>query len=217
MSADYNFWRERRAEADLNRSPSGYLPNALPLGQTGSRRSGLGILASCVLRNQSIWQESVCTVSWHIEGTTLKKKLRNCHITFLCTFVYILSAIPVKSGRNKSSNYKKKSKYQFTSTCVEKWIWFNFSHSFSFWHIHSNYTRIPNGSTHGPKYWSMAVPKSETVYEKLSRTQVCGESVLTRKRRTIYWDGCVCVCVLRACVRACVCGGGVGGGWGLVS
>ena len=31
------FWRERRAEAVLNRGPSAYQPNALPLGQTSSR------------------------------------------------------------------------------------------------------------------------------------------------------------------------------------
>ena len=30
MSADHNFWRERRAEADSNRGPSAYQPNALP-------------------------------------------------------------------------------------------------------------------------------------------------------------------------------------------
>ena len=37
MSTDHNFWRERRAEADSNRGPTAYQPNALPLGQTGSR------------------------------------------------------------------------------------------------------------------------------------------------------------------------------------
>ena len=37
MSTDHNFWRERRAEAVSNRGPSAYQPNALPLGQTGSR------------------------------------------------------------------------------------------------------------------------------------------------------------------------------------
>ena len=37
VSTDHNFSRERRAEADLNQSPSAYQPNALPLGQTGSR------------------------------------------------------------------------------------------------------------------------------------------------------------------------------------
>ena len=33
---DHNFWREKTAEADSNRGPSAYQPNALPLGQTGS-------------------------------------------------------------------------------------------------------------------------------------------------------------------------------------
>ena len=35
-STDHSFWRERRAEADSNRSRSAYHPNALPLGHTGS-------------------------------------------------------------------------------------------------------------------------------------------------------------------------------------
>ena len=37
VSTDHNFSRERRAEADSNHGPSPYQPNALPLGQTGSR------------------------------------------------------------------------------------------------------------------------------------------------------------------------------------
>ena len=48
----HNFWRERRAEADSNRGPSAYQPNALPLGQTGSprrkrkrRRALIGLVA----------------------------------------------------------------------------------------------------------------------------------------------------------------------------
>ena len=32
VSSDHNFWRERRAEADLNRGPSAYQRNALLLG-----------------------------------------------------------------------------------------------------------------------------------------------------------------------------------------
>ena len=36
MCTDHNFWRERRAEADLNRGPSAYQHNALPLAQTSS-------------------------------------------------------------------------------------------------------------------------------------------------------------------------------------
>ena len=42
MSTDHNLWRERRAEADSNRGPSAYQPNALPLGQTGSRLQSFG-------------------------------------------------------------------------------------------------------------------------------------------------------------------------------
>ena len=38
-STDHNFRREKRAETDSNRGPSAYLPNALPLGQTGSLNS----------------------------------------------------------------------------------------------------------------------------------------------------------------------------------
>ena len=36
QSTDYSIGRERRANVDLNQSPSAYQPNALPLGQTGS-------------------------------------------------------------------------------------------------------------------------------------------------------------------------------------
>ena len=38
-STDHNLWRERRAEADSNRGPTAYQPNALPLGQTTSRNT----------------------------------------------------------------------------------------------------------------------------------------------------------------------------------
>ena len=41
VSTDHNFRRKRRAEADSNRGPSAYQPNALPLGQTGSRKVGV--------------------------------------------------------------------------------------------------------------------------------------------------------------------------------
>ena len=38
MSADHSFGRERRAEAESNRGPSAYHPDALPLGQTSSQK-----------------------------------------------------------------------------------------------------------------------------------------------------------------------------------
>ena len=37
VSTDHNFSRERRAEAESNRGPSAYQPNAVPLGHTGPR------------------------------------------------------------------------------------------------------------------------------------------------------------------------------------
>ena len=35
-ATDHNLFEERRAEAESNRGPSSYQPNALPLGQTSS-------------------------------------------------------------------------------------------------------------------------------------------------------------------------------------
>ena len=45
MSTDHNFWRERRAQADLNRGSSAYQPNALLLGQTGLQRGAMTSLS----------------------------------------------------------------------------------------------------------------------------------------------------------------------------
>ena len=49
VSTDHNFWRERRAEADSNRGPSAYQPNALPLGQTGSLKNNYLLLILLLL------------------------------------------------------------------------------------------------------------------------------------------------------------------------
>ena len=57
MSTDHNFGRERRTKADSNRSPSAYQPNALPLGQTGSRQ---------LVHPFSIQLTSMPTFSWTI-------------------------------------------------------------------------------------------------------------------------------------------------------
>ena len=46
VSTDHNFWRERTAEAESNRDPSAYHPNALPLGQTGSHSISTGTCVS---------------------------------------------------------------------------------------------------------------------------------------------------------------------------
>ena len=65
VSTDHNIWRERRADADSNRSPSAYKPNALPLGQTGSQQHWLYSTATI-----SVLVHSWCTHrSSDISGT----------------------------------------------------------------------------------------------------------------------------------------------------
>ena len=54
VSTDHNFWRERRAEADLNQGPSAYHPNALPLGQIGSL-SSLHTLSPLIAKCRAGW------------------------------------------------------------------------------------------------------------------------------------------------------------------
>ena len=44
MPTDHNLWRERRAEAESNRGPSAYQPDALPLGHTGSLESWCNVI-----------------------------------------------------------------------------------------------------------------------------------------------------------------------------
>ena len=66
VSTDHNFWRERRAEADLNRGPSAYQPNALLLGQTGVHPLTVdlpGILAVRENRKESTVQQNLSRLS----------------------------------------------------------------------------------------------------------------------------------------------------------
>ena len=68
VSTDHNFWRKRRAEADSNRSPSAYKPNALLLGQTSSHvilnnALLLGQTSSHVILNNALL---LGQTSWHV-------------------------------------------------------------------------------------------------------------------------------------------------------
>ena len=55
VSTNHNlFRRERRAGAESNRGPSAYQPNALPLGQTGSRCEPRQWMCSLFLRAWSV-------------------------------------------------------------------------------------------------------------------------------------------------------------------
>ena len=73
-----NLWRERRAEADSNRGPSAYQPNALPLGQTGSH----------------FWSSTFVTyIYWVAEnlGTFMPTRFSLIFIsyTYIYTYIYI--------------------------------------------------------------------------------------------------------------------------------
>ena len=61
VSIDRNFWSERRAEADSNRGPSAYKPNALPLGQTGSRGHAINKQAD---KHNTQWMEMGMRGEW---------------------------------------------------------------------------------------------------------------------------------------------------------
>ena len=70
MSRDHNFGRERRAEADSNRGPSAYQPNALPLGQTDSlsenkpRRSETLVLFCAFIVSALVRSEGIFLGHW---------------------------------------------------------------------------------------------------------------------------------------------------------
>ena len=55
VSTDHNFWRERRAEADSNRGPSVYQPNALPLGHSGSPFHRSSSFRWCLMASDVGW------------------------------------------------------------------------------------------------------------------------------------------------------------------
>ena len=61
VSTDHNVWRERRAKADSNRGPSAYQPNALSLGQTGSRSP---LCTPNSLASSTPWLQIRCTGPW---------------------------------------------------------------------------------------------------------------------------------------------------------
>ena len=59
MSTDYNVWRERAAEVESNWGPSAYQSNALPLGQTGSRKNQKQTFYEIVCVLNQLW-----TMNW---------------------------------------------------------------------------------------------------------------------------------------------------------
>ena len=57
-STDHIFGRERTAEADSNRRPSAYHPNALPLAQSGSQKGDSHTHAHTHTHTHTHWSET---------------------------------------------------------------------------------------------------------------------------------------------------------------
>ena len=71
MSANHNFGRERSAEGEQNRGLSLYQPNALPLGQTGSRACVLVFRSFSVICVVTVLR--VCMLVNRLENRTFTK------------------------------------------------------------------------------------------------------------------------------------------------
>ena len=87
MSADHNIWRERRAEADSNRGPSPYQPNALPPGQAYS------LCATRLCRLIGLPLLSLLPCFFHRRATLLSPLKSPKAASGAC-------AVPIATGRN---------------------------------------------------------------------------------------------------------------------
>ena len=84
MSTNHNFWRERRAKAVSNRSPSAYQPNALTLGQTGCHQTSVTAVADEGPSQSCVSMASGRLVSWR-KSTLLFVLLPYCWVWWVCT------------------------------------------------------------------------------------------------------------------------------------
>ena len=105
------FCRERRAEAVLNRGPSAYHPNALPLGQTGSHIQML-LLSWCLMSSDVIWH--IRDKLWPMPKHGSIRKVYaclavTCHLHFWQNDRDFLRATVVTRGWN---GYRNKSQHR---------------------------------------------------------------------------------------------------------
>ena len=111
VSTDHSFWRERRAEADSNRGPSAYQPNALPLGQTGSHgKSPSTVCFICVcFCCCSLFFLFFCFFAWvwnvHAEGYLRKGALRQnyynyCNVSLIYKAKHFLLLLLLHTARS---------------------------------------------------------------------------------------------------------------------
>ena len=87
MSTDHNIWREGRAEADSNRGPSPYQPNALPPGQAYS------LCATRLCRLIGLPLLSLLPCFFHRRATLLSHLKSPKAASGTC-------AVPIATGRN---------------------------------------------------------------------------------------------------------------------
>ena len=90
VSPNHNFRRKRRAEADSNRGPSAYQPNALPLGQTGSHCQALLLLKCCSTSTETVGLLGTEAQDGHLDFDAVPELC--CHAQRACGYLY--AALP---------------------------------------------------------------------------------------------------------------------------
>ena len=91
VSTNHNFWRERTAEAVSNRGPA-YQPNALPLGQTGSRSHNQQLLVTMALgycSKSGWWFVLFSLKSWQLFPTVTDTVWGACGVQDICPRIFL--------------------------------------------------------------------------------------------------------------------------------
>ena len=120
VSTDHNFWRKRRAEAVSNRGPSAYQPNALPLGQTGSRGErmiNVHYYYYAIKKDRrclGVWAGSpLCRVQWYHRLVLLVQgKVHKCAVGSNPTSWHCFMSTSILSERTNTQgtpNYKTRA------------------------------------------------------------------------------------------------------------
>ena len=108
-SADHNFWRERKAEADSNQGPSAYQPNALLLGQTSSQ---LYIISLFSHLHSSLFPLLISLMV----SVDVKQQARTWNIDYFLLHPCIIDILHIR--------HKTKVSYGICSICCCCWFYF---------------------------------------------------------------------------------------------
>ena len=183
MSTDHNFWRERRAEADSNRGPSAYQPNALPLGQTGSfeiHQLSVYRPLGCDSLAHHWWFGSVAGApKWRVEHGVL-------NYPAVQRYQYDALESPTMTsncGQKTSTAMDSTSPWTFRGRCV-------YQLKFEVW---------------WGKGWGVGVDCLRSSHDFRSFLVFVCVCVCARARVCVYMCVCMCACAC-VCVCVCVCG-----------